>query len=103
MANVLSAMQNGVASFETSFGGLGGCPFAPGAAGNVCTEDAVHLLHEMGIATHIDLPRLLDAVRQAERILDVTLPGQVIRAGRTCDLHSVPNVHSTNGDGLHRV
>jgi hydroxymethylglutaryl-CoA lyase len=87
MANLLSAIQNGITSFETSFGGLGGCPFAPGAAGNVCTEDAVHMLHEMGIATGIDLPRLLSAVRQAERLLDLTLTGQVIKAGRSCDLH----------------
>jgi hydroxymethylglutaryl-CoA lyase len=93
MANLLSAMQNGVTSFETSFGGLGGCPFAPGAAGNVCTEDAVHMLHEMGIATRIDLPRLLQAVRQAERLLDITLPGQVIKAGRRCDLHPLPGAH----------
>jgi hydroxymethylglutaryl-CoA lyase len=91
MANLLSAMQNGVRSFETSFGGLGGCPFAPGAAGNVCTEDTVHMLHEMGIATGIDLPRLLDAVRQAQRILSVTLTGQVIKAGRSCDLHPLPD------------
>jgi hydroxymethylglutaryl-CoA lyase len=91
MANLLSAMQNGVRSFETSIGGLGGCPFAPGAAGNVCTEDTVHMLHEMGIATGIDLPRLLDAVRQAQRILSVTLTGQVIKAGRSCDLHPLPD------------
>jgi hydroxymethylglutaryl-CoA lyase len=90
MANLLSAMQNGVRSFETSFGGLGGCPFAPGAAGNVCTEDTVHILHEMGIATRIDLPRLLDAVRRAERVLNLTLSGQVIKAGRSCDLHPLP-------------
>ena len=91
MANLLAAMQNGVTSFETSLGGLGGCPFAPGAAGNVCTEDVVHMLHEMGIATHIDLPRLLNAVRRAERMLDMTFPGQVIKAGRSCDLHPLPN------------
>jgi len=91
MANLLAAMQNGVTSFETSFGGLGGCPFAPGAAGNVCTEDAVHMLHEMGVATGIDLLGLLGAVRQAERTLDMTFPGQVIKAGRTCDLHPLPN------------
>lgn len=90
MANLLAALQNGVTSFETSFGGLGGCPFAPGAAGNVCTEDAVHMLHEMGITTEVDLPRLLDAVRQAERRLNVTFSGQVIRAGRSCDLHPLP-------------
>mgnify|MGYP006286639927 CR=1 FL=1 len=90
MANLVAAMQNGVAAFETSFGGLGGCPFAPGAAGNVCTEDAVHMLHEMDVATQIDLPRLLDAVQQAERVLDMTFPGQVIKAGPSCDLHPLP-------------
>lgn len=89
-ANVLAAMQNGIHSFESSFGGLGGCPFAPGAAGNVCTEDIVHMLHEMGIGTGIDLENLLDAVRDAEKTLGITFPGQVIRAGRTCDLHPQP-------------
>ena len=87
MANLLAAMQNGITSYETSFGGLGGCPFAPGAAGNVCTEDVVHMVHEMGIATGIDLKRLLDAVRGAERMLGLRFSGQVIRAGRSCDLH----------------
>lgn len=90
MANLLSAMQNGITSFETSFGGLGGCPFAPGAAGNVCTEDAVHMLHEMDVATGIDLPRLLNVVQQAEQALDMTFPGQVIKAGRSCELHPLP-------------
>jgi hydroxymethylglutaryl-CoA lyase len=100
MANLLAALQNGITSFETSFGGLGGCPFAPGAAGNVCTEDAANLLHEMQISTSIDLPRLLDAVRQAERALGVEFPGQVIRAGQTCELHTPPELHlvgSANG------
>lgn len=91
-ANLLAAMQNGVTSFEASVGGLGGCPFAPGATGNVCTEDMVHMLHEMGVDTGIDLPALLAAVRDAERILDMTFPGQVIKAGCSCDLHVVPTV-----------
>ena len=90
MANLLAAMQNGISSYETSFGGLGGCPFAPGAAGNVCTEDVVHMVHEMGIATGIDLKRLLDTVRAVERTLGLRLSGQVIRAGRSCDLHPLP-------------
>ncbi len=94
MANLLAAMQAGVRSFETSFGGLGGCPFAPGAAGNVCTEDAVHMLHEMDINTHIDLPCLLEAVREAERTLGLTLSGQVVKAGRSCDLHPLSIAHS---------
>ncbi len=92
VANLLAAMQNGVSAFETSFGGLGGCPFAPGAWGNVCTEDIVHMLHEMRIDTGIDLSTLLRVVREAERILGVTFPGQVIRAGRTCDLHPLTGV-----------
>jgi len=91
-ANLLSAMQNGVTSFEASFGGLGGCPFAPGAAGNLCTEDMVHMLHEMGIDTGISLPALLAAVRKAEEILGITFPGRVIKAGRFCDLHPLPAV-----------
>ncbi|HUT16263.1 MAG TPA: hydroxymethylglutaryl-CoA lyase [Anaerolineae bacterium] len=90
-ANLLSAMQNGITSFEASFGGLGGCPFAPGATGNVCTEDMVHMLHGMGVDTGIDLEALLSAVRDAERILGMTFPGQVIRAGRDCDLHALPS------------
>ena len=90
-ANLLAAMQNGITSFEASFGGLGGCPFAPGATGNVCTEDMVHMLHGMGVNTGIDLEALLSAVRDAERILGMTFPGQVIRAGRECDLHALPS------------
>lgn len=91
-ANVLAAMQNGITSFEASFGGLGGCPFAPGAAGNVATEDIVHMLEEMGIETGIDQAALIDAVRDAEKIMGMTFPGQVIKAGRSCELHPAPVV-----------
>jgi hydroxymethylglutaryl-CoA lyase len=89
-ANLLAALQAGISRFEASFGGLGGCPFAPGAAGNVATEDMVHMLGEMGIDTGIDLPALLEAVRQAGRTLNMVFPGQVIKAGRSCDLHVRP-------------
>ena len=89
-ANVLAAIQIGIRAFESSFGGLGGCPFAPGAAGNVCTEDMVHMLHEMGIETGIDLSALTDVVRKAERILGITFPGQIIKAGQSCELHPIP-------------
>jgi hydroxymethylglutaryl-CoA lyase len=89
-ANLLAALQNGITSFEASFGGLGGCPFAPGAAGNVCTEDMAHMLSEMGISTGIDLPALIEAVRAAEQITGLTFPGQVIKAGRTCERHPLP-------------
>ncbi len=91
-ANLLAALQAGIGRFEASFGGLGGCPFAPGAAGNVATEDMVHMLSEMDIDTGIDLPALLEAVRRAEKVLNMDFPGQVIKAGRSCDLHARPAV-----------
>ena len=62
LANVLAALEQGVDSFESSFGELGGCPVPPGATGNVATEDVVSMLHEMGVETGIDLPRLIEAV-----------------------------------------
>jgi len=89
-ANLVAALQNGINSFEASFGGLGGCPFAPGASGNVATEDMVNMLAEMGIETGINLMALVEAVREAERTLKMTFPGQLIKAGRSCDLHPMP-------------
>lgn len=81
LANVLAALQAGVERFDASVGGIGGCPFAPGAPGNVCTEDMVHMLHEMGVATGIDLPRVIECARQLERLLGHDVPGQTIKAG----------------------
>jgi hydroxymethylglutaryl-CoA lyase len=81
LANVLSALQLGIADFDASVGGLGGCPYAPGATGNVCTEDLVHMVEDMGVATGIDLDALLEAARRAEAIVGRTLPSQVLRAG----------------------
>ena len=89
MANVLAGLQAGVDEFEGSAGGIGGCPFAPGASGNVCTEDMVHMFHEMGIRTGIDLDRLIAAARLAGDLLDHPLPGQVMKAGKNSDLHPV--------------
>jgi hydroxymethylglutaryl-CoA lyase len=91
-ANLLAALMEGVTIFDASIAGLGGCPFAPGATGNVPTEDMVHMLHEMGIETGIDLPALISAARLAEEIIGETLPGQVMKAGRTCDLHALPSI-----------
>jgi hydroxymethylglutaryl-CoA lyase len=79
--NILAAMDCGVTHFDASIGGLGGCPFAPGATGNVCTEDLVHCLHAMGYETGIDLACLSDTARQVETIIGRTLPGQVMKAG----------------------
>ncbi|WP_174364168.1 hydroxymethylglutaryl-CoA lyase [uncultured Caballeronia sp.] len=68
LANVLAAIEAGITSFDASAGGLGGCPFAPGATGNIATEDIVHLLHRMGMKTGIDLPTLLEAADMAVEI-----------------------------------
>lgn len=81
LANVLAALETGVDRFDASVGGIGGCPFAPGAPGNVCSEDLVHLLHEMGIETGIDLPRMIEVARLTESLLGHTLPGQTMKAG----------------------
>ena len=81
LANVLAALEEGVASFDGSLAGLGGCPYAPGAAGNVATEDAVYMLHAMGIETGVDLEALIDAARWAEQLVGRTLPGRVKAAG----------------------
>jgi hydroxymethylglutaryl-CoA lyase len=81
LANVLAAMELGVADFDASVGGLGGCPYAPGASGNVATEELVHMVEDMGVATGIDLAAMIDAAATAERIVGRTLPSQVLRAG----------------------
>jgi len=81
LANVLTALELGVDDFDASVGGLGGCPYAPGATGNVATEELVHMVEDMGVATGIDLEAMIDAATTAERIVGRTLPSQVLRAG----------------------
>ena len=81
LANVLAALEVGVDRIDASVGGIGGCPFAPGAPGNVCTEDLVHMLHEMGIETGIDLPRMIAVAQFTESLLGHVLPGQTMKAG----------------------
>jgi hydroxymethylglutaryl-CoA lyase len=81
LANVLAALEAGVDSFESSFGELGGCPVPPGATGNVASEDVVSMLHEMGIETGIELPKLLEASREAQRALGRRLGAHVLVAG----------------------
>ncbi len=81
LPNVLAALEAGADSFDASIGGLGGCPYAPGAAGNVATEDLVYMLHRMGIATGIDLEALTDVARWIEGVVGRTLPGRVKGAG----------------------
>ncbi len=89
--NILAAMECGVVQFDSSIGGLGGCPFAPGASGNVCTEDLVHCLHAMGVETGVDLDRLLEAARRVQEIVGRTLPGQVVKAGKWDRRYPLPD------------
>ena len=81
LANVLAALELGVSDFDASVGGLGGCPYAPGATGNVATEELVHMVEDMGVETGVDLDAMIDAAATAERIVGRTLPSQVLRAG----------------------
>jgi hydroxymethylglutaryl-CoA lyase len=81
LANVLAALEQGVESFESSFGELGGCPVPPEATGNVSTEDVVSMLHEMGVETGVDLPRLIEASRAAQEVLGRPLGAHVLTAG----------------------
>jgi hydroxymethylglutaryl-CoA lyase len=81
LANVLVGLEMGIRDFDASVGGMGGCPYAPGAAGNLATEDLVYMLHGMGIETGVDLDRLVEAGRVAESLVGHPLPGKVHQAG----------------------
>jgi hydroxymethylglutaryl-CoA lyase len=81
LANVLAALEEGIESFESSFGELGGCPVPPGSTGNVSTEDVVSMLDEMGVETGVDLPRLIEASRAVQEVLGRQLGAHVLRAG----------------------
>ncbi len=81
LANVLTALELGVTEFDASVGGIGGCPYAPGASGNIATEELVHMLEDMGISTGIDLEKLITVAQLAEGLLGRTLPSGVLRAG----------------------
>ena len=90
LANVLAAAQQGIVRFDGSLGGLGGCPYAPGASGNISSEDALHMLQAMGYATGVDLGRLLAVARALPGIVGHEVPGQVAKAGPSAQLHPVP-------------
>ncbi len=81
LVNVMAGLDQGITRFESSLGGLGGCPFAPGATGNVCTEDLAYLLEEQGLATGLDLDALCALAREVEQFLGHPLPGQLMKAG----------------------
>ena len=90
LANVVAGIEAGVRSFDGSVSGLGGCPFAPGATGNICTEDMVNMLEDMGYDTRVDLAKLLAVARRIPAIVGHETPGQVMKAGQTLELHDPP-------------
>lgn len=81
LANVMVGLDLGIHEYESSIAGLGGCPFAPGATGNICTEDLVYLLEESGFDTGIDLDALIAVAQRVEQVIGRTLPGQVMKSG----------------------
>ncbi|MFJ3054415.1 hydroxymethylglutaryl-CoA lyase [Herbaspirillum sp. NPDC087042] len=90
LANALAAIEAGIDRFDSSMGGLGGCPYAPGASGNVCTEDLVHMLQLMGYDTGVDLSALLQASGRLPGLIGHEVPSQILKAGRRMDLHARP-------------
>ena len=90
LANVLAGIDAGADRFDTSLGGLGGCPYAPGATGNVCTEEIVHALDLMGYDTGVDLPALIAASQRLPDLIGHDVPSQIVKAGQRLDLHPVP-------------
>ncbi|MGA0609235.1 hydroxymethylglutaryl-CoA lyase [Caldimonas sp. KR1-144] len=90
LANVLAAIDAGAERFDASLGGLGGCPYAPGASGNVCSEEIVHALELMGYDTGVDLAALIDASRRLPALIGHDTPSQIVKAGRRLDLHPLP-------------
>ncbi len=89
--NILAAMERGVTCFDASIGGLGGCPFAPGASGNVCTEDLIHCLHSMGVATGVDLDAYIAVSRRVQEVVGHPLPGQIVKAGKWDRRYPLPD------------
>ncbi len=90
LANVLAAIDAGADRFDASFGGIGGCPYAPGASGNVCTEEIAHALALMGYDTGVDLSRLLAAAGRLPALIGHDVPSQILKAGQRLDLHPMP-------------
>ncbi|SFL87045.1 hydroxymethylglutaryl-CoA lyase [Variovorax sp. OV329] len=90
LANVLASIDAGADRFDASLGGLGGCPYAPGASGNVCTEEIVHALQLMDFDTGCDLPALIDCAARLPGLVGHDIPSQIVKAGQRLDLHVPP-------------
>jgi hydroxymethylglutaryl-CoA lyase len=91
LANAFAGYEVGVMRFDAALGGLGGCPFAPGASGNVCTEDLVHMFEQMGVHTGVDLERLLGVAEQLPTLVGHDVPGQVVKAGTSQRRYPLPD------------
>lgn len=90
LANVLAAIDVGAHRFDASLGGIGGCPYAPGASGNVCSEEVVHALDLMGYDTGVDLLALIQASKRLPALIGHDTSSQIVKAGRRLDLHPRP-------------
>ena len=97
LANVMTGLNEGITDYESCFGGMGGCPFAPNATGNICSEDLIYLLHEMGIKTGIDLDKTIAIAKKVESLVGHKLPGQVMRAGHRLLSYSMDEVPTAVG------
>ncbi len=97
LVNVLTGLRLGIDKYESAAAGLGGCPFAAGATGNICTEDLVYMLSELGIETGVDLDAMTEVALEMERCLGRPLPGQLMRAGPRSRLHPMDSVRRAVG------
>lgn len=92
LANVVAGLQAGITEFDAALGGIGGCPFAPGASGNLATEDLVHMLHEMGIETGLNLDALIVESKKLSQLVGHPVPSHVTQAGPSSALRSFQDV-----------
>ncbi|WP_342045613.1 hydroxymethylglutaryl-CoA lyase [Bacillus sp. OTU530] len=97
LANVIAALQQGVVHFDSSIAGLGGCPYAPNATGNIATEDVVHALEEMGVGTGIDLTALIDVAKDVKQTIGHDGGSYMLQAGPCSQLHAKPKVQEKLG------
>lgn len=87
LANALAAVNSGIDRFDSSLGGLGGCPYAPGATGNICTEELVHMFDLMGFNTNTQIDALLDCSQDLQSLIGRALPSQLLMAGKVDRLY----------------
>lgn len=97
LANALAGMEAGVTTFDASVGGLGGCPYAPGATGNVATDELVHMLEEMGVATGVDVEQLLRAAEAIGAVLGKEVPSRYLKATRATERRHAREADAARG------